>query len=109
MHPDAREVMQQASKMLRIGGNFTCSPHGTVVAFPGRVRKEVEGKMKKLNVEWLPETFAIVSLAIAKTPSTEVRMPLFGEPPSRLHSRAPGKLIVVSDGRELRAHVATRQ
>ena len=65
--------------------------------------------MNKLNVKWLPETFAIVSLTISKTRSTEVGVASLNESPSRFHTRAPGKLIVVSDGRELHAHVATRQ
>src|SRR5688572_22424603 len=107
MHLVHQQVMQQASKCWVL---VVISP-GSFVAHSWlfRVGKEMEGKMNKLNVRWLPETFAIVSLTISKTPLTEVCVAPFNESPSRVHTHAPGKLIVVSDGRELRAHVATRQ
>lgn len=65
--------------------------------------------MKKLNVNWLPETFAIVSLTISVAPSTEICAAPFNESNARFQTGAPGKLIIISDGRELRANVTTLQ
>jgi hypothetical protein len=69
----------------------------------------MEGKMKELNVKWLPETFAIVSLTICAAPSAEACTTTPKEPETALYTDAPGKLIIISDGSELRANVATLQ
>jgi hypothetical protein len=66
--------------------------------------------MKKLNVNWLPETFAMVSLTVSAAPASEI----CAAPPNELSTAsfqtgAPGKLIIISEGRELRANVATLQ
>jgi len=63
--------------------------------------------MKKLNVKWLPETFAVVSLRPA--PACEIYAVALDAYKTRLQTGAPGKLIIISDGRELRANVATLQ
>lgn len=63
--------------------------------------------MKKLNVNWLPETFAVVSLTPA--PSAEICAAALDAYKIRFQTAAPGKLIIISDGRELRANVATLQ
>jgi hypothetical protein len=65
--------------------------------------------MKKLNVKWSPETVAVVSLTVSAAPSPENRAAPPNESNARFQNRAPGKLIIVSEGRELRANVATLQ
>lgn len=64
----------------------------------------MEGKMKNLNVKWLPETFAIVSLSFSAGPSAESGATILDQCD---RGDVPGKLIIISDGGELRAEVAT--
>jgi hypothetical protein len=65
--------------------------------------------MKKLNVKWSPETFASVSLTIFADASTEICGAPINESNGRFQTGAPGKLIIISDGGELCANVATLQ
>jgi hypothetical protein len=70
----------------------------------------MKGKMKTLKVKWLPDTFVVVSLTISAAPSPEIcAAPLNEASNAGLQTGAPGKLIIISDSRELRANVATLQ
>ncbi len=69
----------------------------------------MEERMKKLNVKWMPEIFANMSLTISSAPSAEICAASINESNARIQTGAPGKLIIISDGGELRANVATLQ
>jgi hypothetical protein len=73
-----------------------------------KMSKVQGGAMKHLNVKWVPETFAIVSLTIATTEASQ-RCEEVGSAraPIAIASVAPTKLIVISGSHELQAAVTT--
>lgn len=63
--------------------------------------------MKNLNVKWVPETFAIVSLTIATSQHATAESHSHLEELTKLPHVAGTKHIVISGGKELKAYVRT--
>ncbi len=81
---------------------------GTVVAvlIPNMGRRLM---MKTLNVKWVPETFTLVTSTVSAAPSADTCAAARDKSASRFEITGPGKLIIISEGNELSAHVATLQ